>query len=122
MRIAVTARENSLDSPFVFRFCRARGFILFNTDSQHIAYLDNTDGQGPDLSAVVETVRIITHHGVQALITGSIGPRASKVLAATSIRVFPYHGETVRKALQAYQNGLLPYLRPVGSRSASPDI
>ena len=119
MKLAVSARENSLDSPFEFRFSRAPGFVLFDTDTMTCSYIDNWNSPSPVKNIDVQLIRRITANGVQAIITGSIGPMANQALAGTGLLIYPFRGDTVREAVRAYQNGQLDHVRISQDRSRS---
>ena len=118
MKIAVSARENSLDSAFEFRFSRAPGFVLFDTDTLTLNFINNWSSQRPVQNSEVQLIQCISAHGVQAIITGSIGPKANQALAGSGMLIYPFRGETVREAIRAYQQGQLDHVRISKDRSS----
>ena len=118
MKLAVSAQQNSLDSPFEFRFGSARGFVLYDTNKESVSYIENWTRFNPTQSAGMHLVQMISDQGAHAIITGSIGPWASNALAQTEIIVYPFQGETVREALRAYEKGYLQHVRAAGTQSA----
>ena len=107
MKLAISARNNSLDGPFEQRFGRASGFIIYDTESQTSTFLDNAGSRSLPQGAGIQSAQMISDHGVQALITGNIGPKATQALNAAKIEMYEFHGATVREAIQAYDNGQL---------------
>ncbi len=118
MKLAVSAQQNSLDSPFEFRFGNARGFVLYDTSLGDISYIENWTRFNPTQRAGMHLVQMISDQGAQAIITGSIGPKATSALAQTEIIVYPFQGETVREALRAYEKGHLNHIRRTGTQAA----
>ncbi len=118
MKLAVSAQQNSLDSPFEFRFGNARGFVLYDTDTETVSYIENWTRFNPNQNAGMHLVQLISAQGVQAIITGSIGPKGTSALAQTEIMVYPFQGETVREALRAYEKGHLNHIRRTGRQGS----
>ena len=107
MKLAISARNNSMDGPFEQRFGRASGFIIYDTESQTNTFLDNANSRSLPQGAGIQSAQKLSDHGVQALITGNIGPKATQALNAAGIDMYEFHGPTVREAIQAYDNGQL---------------
>ncbi len=105
MKIAISASGKGLESPFEPRFGRANGFIVFDTETGDTQYLDNTTNQNLSQGAGLQTAQMITESGAQALITGNVGPKASRALSTSSLQIFNCEAQTVSEALRAFQSG-----------------
>jgi predicted Fe-Mo cluster-binding NifX family protein len=106
MKIAVTANGQDLDAPTSPVFGRCPTYILVDTETMQYEAVTN-----PALSASggagIQAAQYITGLGIEAVVTGNVGPNAYGVLAAAGIPVYLYNGGTVRQAVEAYNAGTL---------------
>lgn len=105
MKIAISARHEGLDSPFEPRFGRVPGFVLFDTETQTTAFLDNAKHQELSQGAGIKTAQALAKQGVEVLLTGNIGPKATQALSKSGIEIRQTKGNTVREVLSSYQSG-----------------
>jgi predicted Fe-Mo cluster-binding NifX family protein len=110
MKIAVSAKGTSVDSEVDPRFGRTIGFVLFDTETGSSTYLDNSAHQDLSQSTGIKTAQMIVEAGTEVLITGQIGPKASKVLSHTGIKSYVCTSGTVQEAIQALKNNALKEL------------
>jgi predicted Fe-Mo cluster-binding NifX family protein len=107
MRVAISAREDDIDSLVEQRFGRARWFIVADTDAEDWEAHDNGEkvsaGHGAGVQAASDVVRL----GVSAVITGDIGPNAFRVLSAAHVGAYAVGTVSVREALAALRAGEL---------------
>ena len=106
MKIAISSTELSPDAWVDFRFGRCRCFAIVDVEADTCDYIDNQAaalGGGAGLQAA----QMIADAGVDAVITGNLGPNASSVLEAAGIKTFLCNSGTIREVLQHYRNGLL---------------
>lgn len=106
MKIAVSVSGNDLDSNVDPRFGRAQGFLIVDPDSLEFEYLDN-----PNVSASggagIKTGQMIADRGVEAVLTGNVGPNAYRVLDAAGIKIMTGASGSAREAVEAYKGGKL---------------
>ena len=57
--------------------------------------------------AGIQAAQLVANAGVDAVVTGSVGPNATDVLAAAGLKVYLGASGTVREALQRYEDGQL---------------
>ena len=107
MKIAISTSGKTLDSNVEPRFGRSAGFILFDTDTQNVQYLDNAAQQNLSQGAGIQTAQMIAEAGAQVVITGQVGPKAAQVLDQFKIKIHACAGGTVREALQALDQNAL---------------
>ncbi|MBN2450777.1 MAG: NifB/NifX family molybdenum-iron cluster-binding protein [Lentisphaeria bacterium] len=107
MRIAITAQGPGLDAPLDRRFGRARFFVVCDTESGAVTAADNIQNLNAVQGAGVQAGGNVVALGVEAVLTGNIGPKAFATLQAGGVRV--YHGAdgTVGDALEAFRQGRL---------------
>jgi predicted Fe-Mo cluster-binding NifX family protein len=106
MRIAVTAQGTDLDSAMDPRFGRCRSFVIADSDSEEFEAFSN-DGVMASGGAGTQSAQFLANKGVDAVITGNVGPNAARALEAAGIEVYSTAAGTVRDALQAFKAGKL---------------
>jgi predicted Fe-Mo cluster-binding NifX family protein len=106
MRIAVTAQGVDLDSAMDPRFGRCRNFIIVDPESDKFDAFSNESVTASG-GAGTQSAQFLANQGVDAVVTGNIGPNASRALEAAGIKVYTMAGGTVRDAFQAYRAGKL---------------
>lgn len=106
MRIAITAQGADLDSAMDPRFGRCRNFIIVDTESGKFEAFSN-DSVMASGGAGTQSAQLLANQGVDAVITGNVGPNAARALEAAGIKVYTMSGGTVRDCIQAYKAGKL---------------
>lgn len=109
MKVAISAQHNDIDSLVDPRFGRAAWFIVADSDGDEWTALDNRANVNASGGAGVQAGSLIADQGVEAIITGNVGPNAHKALATAGVRM--YHagnGVTAREALSRLARNELP--------------
>jgi predicted Fe-Mo cluster-binding NifX family protein len=105
-KIAITSEGPTLDDQVDPRFGRAAGFVLVDLDTMDTQYIDNGQSQVLAQGAGIQASQIIARAGASWLLTGYVGPKAFKVLAAAGIKVGQnLEGLTVREAVERFKSG-----------------
>ena len=105
-KIAVTSEGPDLDDALDPRFGRAAGFIVVDPQTFEFEYLDNGASQTMAQGAGIQAAENVANSGAKAVLTGYVGPKAFKALAAVGIRVGQnLENMTVRQAVEAYVSG-----------------
>ncbi len=107
MKIAVTAQGKTLSSDIDLRFGRAKWLIVFNTESDDFEAYDNTVNLNAAQGAGIQTGQNIANLGVEAVITGNVGPNAFKTLNAADVKIFLADKQTVAEAVESFRAGKL---------------
>jgi predicted Fe-Mo cluster-binding NifX family protein len=105
-KVCVSATGSSIDSQIDPRFGRCAYFIIADTDTMDYQYLPNTAYESPH-GAGIQAAQVVANQNVQAVITGTVGPNAHRVLSAAGIEIITGVTGTVRDAVQRYGNGEL---------------
>jgi predicted Fe-Mo cluster-binding NifX family protein len=106
MKIAVTANGADLDAPTSPVFGRCPTYILVDTETiQYEAVANPAVSAGG--GAGVQAAQFVIERGVQAVVTGNVGPNAFGVFQAAGTPVYLFKGGTVRQAVEAYKGGRL---------------
>lgn len=109
MKIAVTSKGRDLGSEVDPRFGRAAFILIVDTDSLEFEVLDNSENVNAFKGAGIQAAAMMSDSGVKALLTGSCGPNAFRVLKAAKIDVANDTSGTVRDAIQAFNGGKVSF-------------
>ncbi|MCD6479964.1 NifB/NifX family molybdenum-iron cluster-binding protein, partial [Candidatus Bathyarchaeota archaeon] len=104
MKVAVSSTGPTLESQVDPRFGRCPYFIIVDTESMRYEAVENTSMASPS-GAGIGAARLIASHGVEAVITGNVGPNALQALSAAGIRIYTGAMGTVRDAIEAFKSG-----------------
>ena len=107
MKIAITAQGKELSSEIDLRFGRAKWLIVVDTETGEFKAHDNAVNLNAAQGAGIQTGQNIANLGVEAVITGNIGPNAFKTLNAASVKIFLAKKQTVSEAIDSFKTGKL---------------
>lgn len=107
MRVAITAQGSGLESELDPRFGRAGWFVIFDTDTEALEAIDNSDGVNASSGAGIASGQRIADSGAQAVITGHCGPNAERVLTSAGVRIVERTGGTVGEAIEWFKKEAL---------------
>ena len=85
MKIAISSTELSPNAWVDFRFGRCRCFAIVDVEADTWDYIDN-EAAALGGGAGLQAAQMIADTGVDAVITGNLGPNASSVLEAAGIK------------------------------------
>jgi predicted Fe-Mo cluster-binding NifX family protein len=95
-----------LNSELDPRFGRARYFVVVDTDTGEVTAHDN----GANLQAVqgdgIQAAQDVIQLGADAVITGNIGPKATRALAVGHVQTYQRTWGTVKDAVEHLKSGL----------------
>ena len=107
MKVAITSQGKELSSEVDTRFGRAKWLIVINTETGDFKVHDNELNLNAVQGAGIQTGRNIANLGVEAVITGNVGPNAFKTLNAAGVKIFLSEKQTVADAIEAFKAGKL---------------
>ncbi len=106
MRVVVSAVGADLSAEVSPVFGRCPNYVFVDTATMEFEALPN-----PAMSAAggagIQAAQFAVSKGVQAVITGNVGPNAFNVLQAAGVTLYPVSGGTVQQAVDAYNRGEL---------------
>lgn len=105
MKIAITSQGKDLESPVDLRFGRANCFIVVDTDTGEFSVADNEQNLNAAQGAGIQAGQNVVHLGVQAVISGHLGPKAFATLQAGGVKVFTGATGTVGEAIEKFKAG-----------------
>ena len=109
-RIAVSSEGPGLDSMVDPRFGRAGGFVLVDSETMAVEYLDNGDSQVMPQGAGISSAEKLANAGVDVILSGYIGPKAFEALTAAGIKICQdMDGMTVGEAVERFKSGAAPF-------------
>lgn len=101
-KIAITATGNSTDSDVDQRFGRARYLLIADLESGEWSVIDNTADHGAAHGAGIQTAQLLINHGVNSIVSGDCGPKATQLLQAAGISVHTGFSGSVTEALDKF--------------------
>ena len=107
MKIAITSQGPDLSSQVDPRFGRASSFIVLDTDTDEFSVHDNTQNVNAAQGAGIQAGRTVADLGVEAVLTGNVGPKAFTTLQAANVKVYPAASGTVKEAVEKFKAGEL---------------
>jgi len=108
MKVAVTSTGESLESQIDMRFGRCAFFVIAEIKDKNIKKIRSIANPNVDVGggAGISAAEIVANEGVEAIITGNVGPRAFGVFSQFGIKVYRATG-AVKDALNKLAAGQL---------------
>jgi predicted Fe-Mo cluster-binding NifX family protein len=104
MKIAISSSGEKNDSLLDPRFGRCVFYALYDSEEEKWSFLPNPgamEGSGAGLKAA----QFLIEENVDVLLTGDVGPNASRILNAAEIKVYTLPEVALEEALQQYEKG-----------------
>jgi predicted Fe-Mo cluster-binding NifX family protein len=106
MKIAFSSTGKDLDSEIDPRFGRCAYFLIVNLDDMSFEAIEN-ESMSLGGGAGIQSGQFIANTGASVLITGNVGPNASRTLNAAGIDVIVGVSGPIRDAIERYKRGEL---------------
>jgi len=106
MKIIVTATKDTLDSPVDPRFGRCQYFINIDTETMSYTAMENEQKNAIG-GAGVQAAQRVANEGVEAVVTGAVGPNAFQTLNVAGVKIFTGATGTVKDAVNEFKQGSL---------------
>jgi len=106
MKIAVTAKDKTLDASVDPRFGRCAYFLLIDTETMTLEPLKNQSVMDAG-GAGIHAAQTIAGTGVKVVLTGNVGPNAYDTLSAADIQIITGVQGTVKEVVDQYKTGSL---------------
>ncbi|MBW1933073.1 MAG: NifB/NifX family molybdenum-iron cluster-binding protein [Deltaproteobacteria bacterium] len=107
MKVAVTAEDRELSSEIDLRFGRAKFLLVVDTETGGLEAHNNEVNLNAVQGAGIQTGQNTANLGVEAVITGNVGPNAFKTLSAGGVKIFLCEKGTVAAAIELFKTGKL---------------
>ncbi|MCI5223638.1 MAG: dinitrogenase iron-molybdenum cofactor biosynthesis protein, partial [Candidatus Electrothrix sp. AR4] len=106
MKLCITAAGNDLSAQADSAFGRAPWFVLVDTDSSKVEEAVANTSVNASNGAGIAAAQTMSDNGVDAVLTGRLGPKAQAALAAANIGMYEGVGRvTVGEALAQFRAG-----------------
>jgi predicted Fe-Mo cluster-binding NifX family protein len=106
LKIAVSATNDSLGAQIDPRFGRCPYFLIVDSETMTFEAIPNT-ASGAMSGAGIQAAQVIATRGVQAVLTGNVGPNAFQALSSAGIDIITGAFGTVREAVEKFKSGQL---------------
>ena len=106
-KVCVSAEAPSLEARVDPRFGRSPYLLIVDVESMQLVEAIQNPSIMAASGAGIQTAQMVAAKGVEAVITGNVGPNAYQVLSSSGVRVFTGAFGTVREAVEAYRAGRL---------------
>ncbi|MGE5894973.1 MAG: NifB/NifX family molybdenum-iron cluster-binding protein [bacterium] len=106
MKLCVTATGKELDSYVAEHFGQAPYFLIINTDTLAFEAIPNTT-RTPERGGGASAAQLVLDKGVEAVLTGVIGPQALTAFQVAYVQVYVGASEIdrVREAINKFKCG-----------------
>ena len=115
MKLCISSTGKDLSAAVDPRFGRAAGYVIVDTETGSFESVENPAAMAGG-GAGTKAAQLVINKGVQAVLTGNIGPNAFAVLNAAGIKIYTGVSGTVQDAVDAFSGGSL---KPVGAPTAA---
>ncbi len=106
MKVAVSATGEDLDAQIDPRFGRCQYFIIVDVDSMKYEAVPNESAMASG-GAGIQAAQSVAGMGVEAVITGNVGPNAFQTLNASGIKIVTGANGIVKDVVKRYKKGEL---------------
>ena len=110
MKICVTAAAGDLNAQIDPRFGRSQYFVIVDADTMAFEALPNEAINAPG-GAGIQAAQAMVNKGVDAVISGNMGPNAFQVLSTAGVKIATGAYGTVKEAVELYKSGKLDETR-----------
>ena len=115
MKIAISAEGPTTQDIVDPRFGRAAGFVIYDTETKTLEYIDNGAAQAAAQGAGLMAVETVVEAGAKVVLSGYIGPQALEALQAVGLgTVQDMDNRTVGNVIADFEAGNLTVLYPEG--------
>ena len=106
MKIAISTQGQDLKAQVDPRFGRCTGFIIYDTETGDVEYVQNT-GAASGSGAGIQAATMLIDREVKAVLTGNVGPNAHTTLTAAEIDIYTGMTGSVEDCVNRLKQGTL---------------
>ena len=105
MKIVISAAGRDKESNIDPTFGRARFFLIVNTKSKEVKVIENKAIDRPN-GVGITAVDTVEKEGINAVITGDIGPLAFKTFKQSGVKIYKAEGK-INDVIRLFEEGKL---------------
>jgi predicted Fe-Mo cluster-binding NifX family protein len=106
-KVAISTLGPTLDDKVDEHFGRATVLLIVDTDTLEVEVVDNSANRNAMQGAGIGAAEAVSERGASHVVTGHLGPKAFRALAAAGISGFNGTGLTARDAVTAFKESRL---------------
>ena len=106
MKVVVSAMQEGLDAEVSPVFGRCPVYVFVDTQTMEFESAPNPAISAPG-GAGIQAAQFAVSKGINAVLTGNVGPNAFNVLQAAGVTMYPVSAGSVREAVEALRSGRL---------------
>lgn len=114
MKLAIPVEKKSLDVPVCPSFGRTPLYVLYDTESGKIEFLDNSAAASQG-GAGIKAAQLLVDRGIGEVITYRCGENAAQVLNSADIKMYKAEAGTVFENIEKHRDGKLSLLSEIHS-------
>ena len=104
MKIAISLDDNKgMDSQVSSIFGRCANYMLIDSESKEFSIEENP-AKTASGGAGIQAAQWVVNQGIEAVISGNLGPKAYDVLSAGGVAAYKHKGESVQATIDAFNN------------------
>jgi len=104
MKICITSSGPGMDADMDPRFGRCQYFLLVDPETMAFEAIENPN-LGAAGGAGIQSAQLVANRGVQALITGQVGPNAYSTLQAAGVKIITGVSGTIKDVADRFKKG-----------------
>ena len=114
MKIAISSSGTDLTSQVDQRFGRCNYFLIVDLETNNFEVFPNAAATASN-GAGIQAAKNLVKKGINAIISGNIGPNAFQILKAENVEVLTEFNGTVNEAVEFFKKGNY-------SRASAPNV
>jgi len=107
VKLAISAQGEGLNAQTDQRFGRCPYFVLVDSESGELLESVRNESAGAAGGAGPQSAQLLSHRGVEAVLTGNVGPKAAHALKAGRIKIYTGVEGSVGAAVQKFNENKL---------------
>lgn len=114
MKIAIPVNNNSIESGVSESFGRAPYFLIYDTESNESAFLENSAAASQGGAGIVAAQALVDSN-IDTLITPRCGENAADVFNIAKIKIYKIINNSINENIEAFNNDKLSLLEEIHS-------
>ena len=106
MKICISSTGEDLNAQVDPRFGRCSYFLIVDTNAMSFESISNESAMTSG-GAGIQAAQTVAKAGVEAVVTGNVGPNAFQTLSAAGIKVFTGANGSIKDVIEKYKKGEL---------------